>query len=95
MPVSGDVGCKNRTLIDAEPVEGGAETLADVSPATGEVVGAAAHRIEANLRRAIDAVRRTSDETDRSTDHDLGKRCSAANPIWGTVITGMTLTPTR
>src|SRR3954468_5818501 len=64
-----------KMMIDGELVDGGAGTFANVNPATEEVLGEVADASKTDMHRAIDAARRSFDETDWSTNHQLRKRC--------------------
>ena len=63
-------------LIDGElrPAASGA-TFDDVSPTTGEVLGAAPDASADDMAEAVGAARRSFDETDWSTDHAFRVRC--------------------
>ena len=64
-----------RMLIDGKLVEGEAGTFTNINPANEEVLGEAPDASKADMNRAIDAARRSFDETDWSTNHQLRKRC--------------------
>ncbi len=64
-----------RMLIDGKLVDGEAGTFANINPATEDVLGEVADASKADMHRAIDAARRSFDETDWSTNHQLRKRC--------------------
>ncbi len=66
---------ESRMLIDGKLVDGQAGTFTNINPATEEVLGEVADASKADMHRAIDAARRTFDETDWSTNHVLRKRC--------------------
>ncbi|MEV0674292.1 aldehyde dehydrogenase family protein [Mycobacterium sp. NPDC050441] len=66
---------ESRMLIDGELVDGEAGTFANINPANEEVLGEVSDASKADMNRAIDAARRSFDETDWSTDHQLRKRC--------------------
>ena len=57
-----------RMLIDGKLVDGEAGTFANVNPANEEVLGEVADASKADMHRAIDAARRSFDETDWSTN---------------------------
>jgi acyl-CoA reductase-like NAD-dependent aldehyde dehydrogenase len=75
MTIQQAVSFERRMLIDGELVDGQAGTLANVNPATEEVIGEATDASTADLHRAIDAARRAFDETAWSTDHAFRARC--------------------
>ncbi|MDO3636683.1 aldehyde dehydrogenase family protein [Mycolicibacterium arseniciresistens] len=62
-------------LVDGELVDGESGTFAVINPANEDVVGAVADASAADMNRAIDAARRSFDETDWSTNHQLRQRC--------------------
>jgi aldehyde dehydrogenase (NAD+) len=64
-----------RMLVDGKLVDGESGTFANVNPATEEVLGSVADASKADMHRAIDAARRSFDDTDWSTNHQLRKRC--------------------
>jgi aldehyde dehydrogenase (NAD+) len=64
-----------RMLIDGELVDGEAGAFTNINPATEEVLGEVTDASKADMHRAIDAARRSFDETDWSTNHQLRKRC--------------------
>src|SRR5271168_2788765 len=65
-----------RMLIDGELVEAASGKRFDnINPATEEVLGEVADASAEDMRRAIDAARRSFDETDWSTNHAFRKRC--------------------
>jgi len=66
---------ESRMLIDGKLVDGQAGTFANVNPATEDMLGAVADASTADMNRAIDAARRSFDETDWSTNHALRQRC--------------------
>lgn len=66
---------ESRMLIDGKLVDGEAGTFTNVNPANEDVLGEVADASKADMNRAIDAARRTFDETDWSTNHQLRKRC--------------------
>jgi aldehyde dehydrogenase (NAD+) len=66
---------ESRMLIDGRLVDGQAGTFTNINPATEEVLGEVADASKADMHRAIDAARRTFDETDWSTNCALRKRC--------------------
>src|ERR1700761_583199 len=63
-----------RMLIDGKLVDGESGTFATVPPATEEVLGSVADASKADMHRAIDAARRSFDDTDWSTNKELRKR---------------------
>jgi len=65
-----------RMLIDGELVEAASGKRFDnINPATEEVLGPVADASAEDMRRAINAARRSFDETDWSTNRALRKRC--------------------
>lgn len=62
-------------LIDGKLVEGAAGSFINLNPADEEVLGEVTDASKADMERAIDAARRSFDETDWSTDHLFRKRC--------------------
>lgn len=66
---------ESRMLIDGKLVDGEAGTFVNINPATEEVLGEVSDASKADMHRAIDAARRSFDETDWSTNHALRKRC--------------------
>jgi acyl-CoA reductase-like NAD-dependent aldehyde dehydrogenase len=62
-------------LVDGRLVDGEAGTFTVINPANEEVVGEVADASTADMNRAIDAARRSFDETDWSTKHQLRQRC--------------------
>lgn len=64
-----------RMLIDGKLVDGSAGTFTNINPANEQILGEVADASTADMQRAIDAARRSFDETDWSTDHQLRKRC--------------------
>lgn len=67
---------ESRMLIDGDLVCAGAGAeFANVSPATGRVLGATASADGADMDRAIGAARRAFDDTDWSANRELRKRC--------------------
>lgn len=62
-------------LIDGKLVDGEAGTFTNINPANEEVLGEVSDASKADMNRAIDAARRSFDETDWSTNHLLRKRC--------------------
>ncbi len=66
---------ESRMLIDGKLVDGEAGVFTNINPATEEALGEVADASIADMGRAIDAARRSFDETDWSTDHQLRKRC--------------------
>ena len=69
-------------LVDGRLVEGSAGTFANVDPATEAVIGEVSDASADDVRRAVDAARRSFDETDWSTDHAFraGASCSCRRP---------------
>lgn len=66
---------ESRMLIDGKLVDGEAGTFTNVNPANEEILGEVSDASRADMNRAIDAARRSFDETDWSTNHQLRKRC--------------------
>lgn len=66
---------ESRMLIDGKLVDGEAGTFTNVNPANEDVLGEVSNASKADMNRAIDAARRSFDETDWSTDRQLRKRC--------------------
>ncbi|OFB36947.1 aldehyde dehydrogenase [Mycolicibacterium sp. (ex Dasyatis americana)] len=66
---------ESRMLIDGKLVDGEAGTFANINPANEEVLGEVSDASKADMNRAIDAARRSFDETDWSTNRQLRKRC--------------------
>ena len=66
---------ESRMLIDGKLVDGQAGTFTNINPANEDVLGEVADASSADMNRAIDAARRSFDETDWSTNHQLRKRC--------------------
>ncbi|KHO19355.1 aldehyde dehydrogenase family protein [Mycolicibacterium setense] len=66
---------ESRMLIDGKLVDGEAGTFVNINPANEETLGQVADASKADMNRAIDAARRSFDETDWSTNHQLRKRC--------------------
>ncbi|HET6737147.1 aldehyde dehydrogenase family protein [Mycobacterium sp.] len=64
-----------RMMIDGKLVDGEAGTFTNINPANEDVLGEVADASAADMHRAIDAARRSFDETDWSTNHQLRKRC--------------------
>ena len=64
-----------RMLIDGKLVDGEAGTFTNINPANEDVLGEVADASKSDMNRAIDAARRSFDETDWSTNHQLRKRC--------------------
>ena len=62
-------------MIDGKLVDGEAGTFTNINPANEEVLGEVADASKADMNRAIDAARRSFDDTDWSTNHQLRKRC--------------------
>ena len=62
-------------MIDGKLVDGEAGTFTNINPATEDVLGEVADASKADMHRAIDAARRSFDETDWSTNHALRQRC--------------------
>ncbi|MFV8050570.1 aldehyde dehydrogenase family protein [Mycobacterium sp. 48b] len=69
------VSFESRMLIDGKLIDGEAGTFTNVNPANEEVLGEVSDASRADMSRAIDAARRSFDETDWSTNHQLRKRC--------------------
>jgi len=69
---------ESRMLIDGQLVNASSgATFDNVSPATGQLLGAAAAADAGDMDRAIAAARRAFDETDWQTNGELRKRCLA------------------
>src|SRR3979409_1841902 len=66
---------ESKMMIDGKLVDGEAGTFTNINPATEEVLGEVADASKADMHRAIDAARRSFDETDWSTNRELRKRC--------------------
>ncbi|MGV0806813.1 aldehyde dehydrogenase family protein [Mycolicibacterium setense] len=66
---------ESRMLIDGKLVDGEAGTFVNINPANEETLGQVSDASKADMNRAIDAARRSFDETDWSTNHQLRKRC--------------------
>ncbi|UXA19774.1 aldehyde dehydrogenase family protein [Mycobacterium sp. SMC-4] len=66
---------ESKMMIDGELVDGQSGTFTNINPATEEVIGEVADASPADMNRAIDAARRSFDETDWSTNRELRKRC--------------------
>lgn len=66
---------ERRMLIDGKLVDGEAGAFANVNPATEEVLGEVSDGSKADMHRAIDAARRSFDDTDWSTNRGFRKRC--------------------
>ena len=66
---------ESRMMIDGKLVDGEAGTFTNINPANEDVLGEVADASKADMNRAIDAARRSFDETDWSTNHQLRKRC--------------------
>ena len=66
---------ESRMMIDGKLVDGEAGSFANINPANENVLGEVADASTADMNRAIDAARRSFDETDWSTNHQLRKRC--------------------
>lgn len=62
-------------LIDGKLVDGEAGSFVNINPATEENLGEVSDASKADMLRAIDAARRSFDETGWSTDHQLRRRC--------------------
>ena len=75
MPDAHKVQYESRMMIDGKLVDGEAGTFTNINPANEEVLGEVADASVADMNRAIDAARRSFDETDWSTNHQLRKRC--------------------
>ncbi len=69
------VAFESRMMIDGKLVDGQAGTFTNINPANEDVLGEVADASKADMNRAIDAARRSFDETDWSTNHQLRKRC--------------------
>src|SRR5882762_9779602 len=66
---------ESRMMIDGKLVDGEAGTFTNINPANEDVLGEVADASKADMNRAIDAARRSFDESDWSTNHQLRKRC--------------------
>jgi acyl-CoA reductase-like NAD-dependent aldehyde dehydrogenase len=66
---------ESRMMIDGKLVHGQAGTFTNINPANEDVLGEVADASKADMNRAIDAARRSFDESDWSTNHQLRKRC--------------------
>jgi aldehyde dehydrogenase (NAD+) len=66
---------ESRMMIDGKLVDGEAGTFANINPANEDVLGEVTDASKADMNRAIDAARRSFDESDWSTNHQLRKRC--------------------
>ena len=66
---------ESRMMIDGKLVGGESGTFTNINPANEEVLGEVADASKADMNRAIDAARRSFDETDWSTNRELRKRC--------------------
>lgn len=66
---------ERRMLIDGKLVDGEAGAFANINPATEEVLGEVSDGSKADMHRAIDAARRSFDDTDWSTNRGFRKRC--------------------
>ena len=75
MADSPKVPFESRMLIDGKLVDGEAGTFTNINPANEDVLGEVSDASKADMFRAIDAARRSFDESDWSTNHQLRKRC--------------------
>jgi aldehyde dehydrogenase (NAD+) len=66
---------ESRMLIDGKLVDGEVGTFTNVNPANEEILGEVSDASKADMNRAIDAARRSFDETAWSTNHHFRKRC--------------------
>ncbi|OBB69144.1 hypothetical protein A5758_06565 [Mycobacterium sp. 852014-50255_SCH5639931] len=66
---------ESKMMIDGKVVDGESGTLTNINPANEDVLGEVADASKADMNRAIDAARRSFDETDWSTNRALRKRC--------------------
>lgn len=66
---------ERRMLIDGKLVDGEAGAFANINPATEDVLGEVSDGSKVDMHRAIDAARRSFDDTDWSTNHGFRKRC--------------------
>jgi aldehyde dehydrogenase (NAD+) len=66
---------ERRMLIDGKLVDGEAGMFANINPATEEVLGEVSDGSRADMHRAIDAARRSFDDTDWSINRGFRKRC--------------------
>src|SRR6202022_1308246 len=66
---------ESRMMIDGKLVGGESGTFTNINPANEGVLGGVADASKADMNRAIDAARRSFDETDWSTNRELRKRC--------------------
>jgi aldehyde dehydrogenase (NAD+) len=70
------VNPEHRMLIDGELVEAeGGKLFANINPATEDEIGQVADAGTSDMHRAIDAARRSFDESDWSTNRELRKHC--------------------
>src|SRR3954470_14811227 len=75
MPDTPQADFEPRMMIDGKLVDGEAGTFTNINPANEEVLGEVADASKGDMNRAIDEARRSFDETDWSTNHELRKRC--------------------
>lgn len=75
MTDSATVTFESKMMIDGELVDGQSGTFTNINPATEEVIGEVADASATDMNRAIDAARRSFDETDWSANRELRKRC--------------------
>jgi len=66
---------ESKMMIDGKLVDGESGTFTNINPANEDVLGEVADASKADMNRAIDAARRSFDETDWSTNRALRKRC--------------------
>ena len=66
---------ESQLFIDGKLVAGSGGTFPTINPATEEVLGVAADATVDDMGRAIEAARRTFDETEWSTNVELRVRC--------------------
>ncbi len=66
---------ESKMMIDGKLVDGEAGTFTNINPATEDVLGEVADASKADMHRAIDAARRSFDETDWGSNHAFRQRC--------------------
>src|SRR5690349_16004902 len=66
---------ESKMMIDGQLVDGQSGTFTNINPANEDVLGEVADAAKSDMNRAIDAARRSFDETDWSTNKELRKRC--------------------
>jgi aldehyde dehydrogenase (NAD+) len=75
MAEASQVSFEPRMMIDGKLVDGEAGAFPNINPANEQVLGEVADASKDDMHRAIDAARRSFDETDWATNHQLRKRC--------------------